>query len=163
MDMTAKELKLKPFTLFDEDWALLTAGKVDNHNSMTISWGEIGTLWHYDVVTVYVKPLRYTHDFMERNDLFVVSFFDESFRKALSLMGSKSGRDINKDKESHLTPTSYKGTTIYKEAKLSLICKKIYQNDLVLENMPEEEKRRYYEKEAPHTMYIGEILEVIEQ
>ncbi len=163
MDMTAKELKLKPFTLFDEDWALLTAGKVDNHNSMTISWGEIGTLWHYDVVTVYVKPLRYTHDFMEGNDLFVVSFFDESFRKALSLMGSKSGRDINKDKESHLTPTAYKDTTIYKEAKLSLICKKIYQNDLVLENMPEEERRRYYEKEAPHTMYIGEILEVIEQ
>lgn len=163
MDMTAKELKLKPFTLFDEDWALLTAGKVDNHNSMTISWGEIGTLWHYDVVTVYVKPLRYTHDFMEGNDLFVVSFFDESFRKALSLMGSKSGRDINKDKESHLTPIAYKDTTIYKEAKLSLICKKIYQNDLVLENMPEEERRRYYEKEAPHTMYIGEILEVIEQ
>lgn len=156
------EFESRPFELFDKTWSLLTAGPIENHNSMTISWGEMGTLWGKKVATVYVKPIRYTYSFMEKNDIFVLSFFDESFRKALSIMGSKSGRDLNKDEAAGLTPIPHGDTTIYKEAKLTLICRKIYQNDLVLENIPEAVVQTYYTKEKPHRMYVGEVIEMIE-
>ena len=32
-------------SVFDKQWALLTAGKEDSFNTMTISWGGLGTLW----------------------------------------------------------------------------------------------------------------------
>ena len=155
------ELETKPFELFNKDWALLTAGSFEDHNSMTISWGELGTLWNRKVATVYVKPCRYTYQFMEKNDYFVLSYFDEEYREGLKVMGSTSGRDIDKDKESKLTPIDYHGVTIYKEAKMTLICKKIYHNDLILENIPNSEVNRHYKEEKPHRMYIGEVVEVI--
>ena len=101
------------------------------------------------------------HQFMENNEFFVINFFDEEYRKALSIMGTKSGRDADKDKLSGLTPISHNETTIYKEAKLTLVCKKIYQHDMVLENIPQEAVETYYKEESPHTMYIGEVIEVI--
>ena len=61
---------------------------------MTISWGELGTLWNKSVATVYVKPCRYTYNFMEENDYFVLSFFQEEYRDALKIMGNK---DIHVD------------------------------------------------------------------
>ena len=159
--MMNKKIETNPFELFDKKWALLTAGTIDKHNSMTISWGEMGTLWSKPVVTVYVKPCRYTHNFMEENEYFVVSFFKEEHRKSLSIMGSQSGRDINKDEASKLTPIKYKDLTIYKEAEMTIICKKVYQNDLDLSNIPEFAKNTYYEKEAPHTMYVGVVEEIL--
>ena len=152
---------IKPFDLFNKSWALVIAGPINNHNSMTVSWGELGTLWRKDVATIYIKPCRYTHQFMENNEFFVISFFDEEYRKALSIMGTKSGRDADKDKLSGLTPISHNETTIYKEAKLTLVCKKIYQHDMVLENIPQEAVETYYKEESAHTMYIGEVIEVI--
>ena len=156
-----KSIELKPFELFDKQWALLTAGSIDNHNSMTISWGGTGTLWSKPVATVYVKPCRYTHDFMEENDYFVLSFFPEEYRRNLGVMGSVSGRDVDKDKEGKLTPVKHGDVVIYQEAELTLVCKKIYQNDLDINVIPEEEIKRHYSSQAPHTMYIGEIVEII--
>ena len=150
------------FRSFHNDWALVTSGDISIHNSMTISWGEMGTIWNKPVVTIYIKPCRYTHSFIENNECFVVSFYDEKYKKALGVMGSKSGRDINKDVESGLTPYSYKGLTLYKEAKLSLVCKKIYQNDLDINNIPKGAINNHYKVEAPHTMYIGEVIEIKE-
>ena len=43
------------FEIYDKDWALLTAGSAEKFNTMTISWGGLGTLWNKPVVTVYVK------------------------------------------------------------------------------------------------------------
>ena len=159
--MKDKELITKPFDVFNNGWALITAGDIDNHNSMTISWGEMGTLWSASVITVYVKPCRFTHKFFEDNDYFVVSLFDEKYKSALAIMGSHSGRDVNKDELSGLTPISHNNVTVYKEAKFTFICKKIYFNDLHLENVPEEYKKKYYEIDKPHTMYIGEVVEIL--
>ena len=161
--MDKKEINIEPFTAFNKDWALLTAGDLDNHNSMTISWGEMGTLWNKKVVTVYVKPCRYTYKFMEKNNFFVISFFEEIYRQSLVVMGSKSGKNTDKDKESGLTPIEHGWVTIYKEARLTIICKKIYEQDLVLKNMPKEAIETYYQKEKPHRMFIGEVVEIIEK
>ena len=161
--MNESELMIKPFEQFNDDWALVTAGPINDHNSMTVSWGGMGTLWSKPVVTIYIKPVRHTHQFIEKNEYFVVSFFDEKYRRALQAMGTYSGRNEDKDKLSKLTPVSHGEVTIYQEAKLTIICKKIYQNDLDINNIPEEDVKKYYQHEAPHTMYIGEVVEIINQ
>ena len=78
------------------DRALLTAGEKGNYNTMTVSWGMLGELWGKDMVTVFVRPQRYTYEFMEKYDNFTLSFFGSEYRRALSFCGSKSGRDFDK-------------------------------------------------------------------
>lgn len=151
------------FMKFDKEWALLTAGSLDDHNAMTISWGGMGTLWHKPVVTVYVKPVRHTYEYMEKNDYFTVSFYPERYRKALMLMGSKTGRDCDKDKEAGLTAETVGESVTYKEAEITLLCRKIYFNDLDTANMPADVVRANYTAEAPHRMYLGEVIGIIEK
>ena len=85
-------LEADVFTKFDKQWALVTAGTPEHYNTMTISWGGLGTLWERPVATVYVKKNRYTFEFMEESDYFTVSFYPKEQRRALSLLGSTSGR-----------------------------------------------------------------------
>ena len=148
--------------IFQKDWALVTAGSMDNYNTMTIGWGGLGTLWRKPVCTVYVKPCRYTHSFMEANDYFTVSFFDDEYRGALSVLGTKSGRDGDKVSEVGFTPVAAGESITFKEAKITLLCKKIYRQDLTLDAMPSDAIEKYYTEEAPHTMFIGEVVDIIE-
>ncbi|MBO4384540.1 MAG: flavin reductase family protein [Clostridia bacterium] len=157
MTFTADILKL-----FDEKWALVTAGAPDSFNTMTVSWGGMGTLWSRPVVTVYIKPVRYTHEFLDRNEYFTVSFFDGRYKKALALLGSKSGRDTNKVALSGLTPKEITPEAVgFEEAEATIVCRRILRQDLDLEAIPDFAKKTYYETEAPHTMYIGEIEKIL--
>lgn len=147
--------------LFNKEWALVTAGNRDSFNTMTIAWGGLGTLWSTPVATVYVKPIRYTHDFLESNDYFTVSFFNEEHRKALGLLGTVSGRDCDKVAQSGLTPLFIDNGVTFDEAYVTLVCKKIYRQDMDIHAMPQFAIDRYYQTEAPHTMFIGEVVDVI--
>ena len=62
------ELKTDIFSKFDKEWAFLNAGNMDKFNSMTVSWGGLGTLWGKPVATVYVRTSRYTHEFMDNGE-----------------------------------------------------------------------------------------------
>ena len=150
------------FGIFNDTWALLTAGNKDGFNTMTISWGGLGTLWSKPVATVYVKPIRYTHEFLDKNDYFTISFFAEEHRNALMVMGMKSGRNTDKVKESGLTAEFLDNAVTFKEAKTTLLCKKIYTQDLDVGNMTEDVVNAFYTAEAAHTMYIGEVVDIIE-
>ena len=150
------------FGIFNDVWALLTAGNKDSYNTMTISWGSLGTLWNKPIATVYVKPVRYTHQFLDKNDYFTISFFPEEYRNALTLLGTKSGRDCDKVNEAGLTSDFLEKSVTFKEAKTTLLCKKIYRQDLDVSNMPENVIKTYYTTEAAHTMFIGEVVEIIE-
>lgn len=147
--------------IFNKDWALVTAGNKDKFNTMTIGWGGLGTLWSKPVATVYVKPIRYTHEFLESNEYFTVSFFDEQYRKALGLLGTLSGRDSDKVAQSGLTPLFVDNGVTFAEAYVTLVCKKIYRQDMDLDAMPQFAIDRYYQTEAPHTMFVGEVVDVI--
>ena len=149
------------FSQYDKKWALVSAGTIQKHNTMTVSWGGMGTLWSRPVVTVYIKPCRYTYGFMNDNDYFTVSFYPEECRKALGVMGKLSGRDVDKDKESGLTPLDLDKAVTYKEAEVTILCKKIYAQDLKSDRMPQDVVERYYTEEAPHRMFIGEVVEII--
>lgn len=148
-------------SVFDKKWALLTAGKEDSFNTMTVSWGGLGTIWNKPVATVYVRTSRYTHDFMDANEYFTVSFYPEECRKALGVLGSKSGRDMDKMKDSGLTPVRTGESMSFKEAEVTIVCKKIFKQQLETANMPKEVAKAMYEGQAPHDMYIGEIVDII--
>ena len=110
--MKAFETKdYKAFTMFEERWALVTAGTLDDFNTCTVSWGSMGNMWgmlgnDISTVTVYIHPARYTQEFMAKYDTFTVSLFPNSQRKALGYLGSHSGRDEDKVANSGLTPVS---------------------------------------------------------
>lgn len=155
------EFNVNAFELFNSDWALLTAGENDRFNTMTISWGGLGTLWGRSVVTVYVKPIRYTHAFLEENEYFTVSFYDEKYRNALMLLGSRSGRDGDKVAAAGLTAMPIANSVTFKEAEVTLLCRKIYRQDMDVSAMPADVVKTFYETEAAHTVYIGEVVDII--
>lgn len=166
--MDLKKFNLAPLYAIDQEWALLTCGVKGNFNTMTISWGGLGTIWNKPVVTVYVKPIRYTYEFMENNEYFTISFYDKKYKKDLGILGSKSGRNINKIELTKLTPEFFKNNTSFKEAKLTIICKKIYFQDLDInninvDNIPQSEVDRFYKTEPIHRMYIGEVIDIIDK
>ena len=149
------------FKKLDKDWALLSAGTVEDHNAMTVSWGGMGTLWGKPVVTVYVRPNRHTYGYIEENELFTLSFYPEQYRKALGVMGSKSGRDCDKDALAGLDPISAGESVSYRQAEVTLVCRKLYFNDLVEENIPADILKTFYDPEPIHRMYIAEVVDII--
>lgn len=155
-------LKIDAFDAFGRQWALLTGGTMDDHNAMTISWGGLGSLWNRSVATVYVRPSRHTYQFMERHDGFTISFYAPEYRDALMLMGCESGRDLNKDQAAGLTPVAAGDGVSYAEAEITLVCKKLYAQDMDGALIPEEIRSRFYgDGETVHRMYIGQIMEVL--
>lgn len=150
------------FTQFDKEWALLTAGTKEKFNSMTISWGGLGTLWNKPVATVYVRTSRYTYEFMNENEYFTVSFYPEQYKKELGVLGSKSGRDIDKMHASGLTAKPLDNGVTFREAGTTLVCKKLFAQELDVNNMPENIAHALYEGDAPHVMFIGEVVDIIE-
>ena len=122
-----KELDQNVFSMIGEQWMLVTAGTAERCNTMTASWGGLGVLWGKPVATVYIRPQRYTLEFVERENCFTLSFFGEEYRKALALCGSKSGRDVDKVKECGFTVAGAAcGAPYFEEAGLVLVCKKAY-------------------------------------
>lgn len=165
--MKLEELKFAPFNDLDKNYALLTAGSKDDFNTMTISWGGFGTIWNKPVVTVYVKPIRYTYKFMEDNDFFTVSFYDDKYKKDLLTLGTKSGRDSDKISLTSLNPLYLDNSVSFEEANVTLVCKKIYYQDLNLElikeNLSNDIYNRFYGDDPVHRMYIGEVVDIIKK
>ena len=158
-----QEIFDNPFKLFGSDWGLVTAGNPEGLNTMTVSWGGVGIMWNKPVTFTFIRPTRYTFEFLERNDLFTICFFDESYREALSFCGSKSGRNVNKVEETGLTPMfTEDGTPCFEQARMVLVCKKLYAQFLNEESvLGGEPVLKQYNGDEYHKMYISEILEVL--
>ena len=156
-----KDFNVNAFKIFEDDWALAAAGVEGDYNAMTIAWGGLGTLWGRPAATVYVKKNRYTHDFMEKNDWFTVSFFPEKYRKALGYMGAHSGRDGDKAAAAGLTPVYLDNAVTFREASVTLLCRKMYAHDFDVDAVPADVKETYYRTEPAHTMYVGEVVEIL--
>ena len=162
-EISVEELKDNPFTLINKDWMLITAGNEEKHNTMTASWGGVGELWGRYVSTIYIRPQRYTLEFVEREDYYSLCFFGPDCRQALNLCGSKSGREIDKDAATGLTPCFDEAAPYYEQARLVFLCRKLYRQDLeegcfldkgLLE--------KWYDNDL-HRMFIGEIVKVLEK
>lgn len=166
------EIKLNPMTMIGKKWWLITAGnEKSGYNTMTASWGHLGAIWeragnlpHLGLPTaiVYVRPQRYTKEFIDRENIFTLSVFDEEYRKSLLYLGTHSGKNENKIEKTKLTPVFTENTTYFKEAELVFICRKLYHAPLLESGFLDKGlvERNYKEKDF-HEMYVGEILEVL--
>ena len=161
--MDLKNFNLEPLYMIDQEWALLTSGNREKFNTMTVSWGGRGTIWNKPSVTVYVKPIRYTYEFMETNEYFTLSFYDNKYKKDLGILGTKSGKNTDKINLTTLNPEFLENAVSFKESKLTLICKKMYFQDLDIKNIPQKEIDKYYKTEPVHRMYIGEVIDIIDK
>lgn len=150
--------------LFDARWLLLTSGDFSQKqfNSMTISWGSLGVMWNRPFAQVVVRPVRYTFEFIERFDSFTLCAFPKSYRKALSLLGSKSGRDGDKIAEAGLTPTAARvvSAPAFAEAELVIECRKIYWQDFDPSHFLDAQIDQNYPQKDYHRIYYGEIVAI---
>ncbi len=151
-------LQNNPFQLIGKDWALVTAGTPKKYNTMTVSWGNMGVMWGKNIVTAFIRPQRYTHEFLESGDFFTLSFYGEEMRKALALCGKISGRDADKVAQAGLKPVIDGEHIYFEQAKLVLLCKKIYRDTIRPEGFLSEDIAESYPQKDYHDVYMGEIV-----
>ena len=122
-----KDLSENFFEVIGKEWMLVTAGNKDHFNTMTASWGGIGFLWNKPVVYVFIRPERYTFEFIEKSEYFTLSFLGEEHKDAHKVCGSKSGRDMDKVAATGLTPYFTElGNPCFEESRLTLQGKTLY-------------------------------------
>lgn len=156
-EINVRELDRSPIQMISDDWALLTAGKEGDWNTMAVSWGGVGELWGKDVVFVFVRPQRYTLEFMEKYDEFTLSFFDGEYKKELGICGAKSGRDIDKAAETGLVPEYIDNAVTFKQAKKVLVCKKVAFKDMTPDGFLDSSIEKWYPNKDYHRIYVGTI------
>ena len=149
--LEAWDMPGNPFEMIEHQAALFTAGTKEHFNTMTIGWGLMGDLWNVPAFTAYVRPSRYTWQFAEENDCFTVSFFGTPRPQALAVLGSKSGRDMDKIHQSGLTPVELEGQVAFEEAQV---------DDLKPEKIPQQWKDKFYGDGDYHRIYTGQVLSV---
>ncbi len=163
--VTAEAIKEAQKQIIDhlaDDWGLLTAGGIEDYNTMTIAWGETGTMWWKPVVSAYVVPSRHTYGYMRDNDYFTVSLFPPEYKDDLRILGTKSGRDGDKVALTKLTPKAIEHGVTFEEAALTVVCRKLFQQPLSTAELPGEVLERYYQTMGVHDRFMGEIVDVIE-
>lgn len=155
-------LRLDSINVWLNRWCLLTAGDKTSFNAMTIGWGSIGAMWSKPFIQVVVRPHRYTYEFMEKYNTFTVSVLPVQYRDAMQIIGSKSGKDCDKIKESGLTVVHSEivDAPTFKEAELVFECKKNYWQDMNPENFLDSAISEKYPAKDYHRIYFGEILAV---
>ena len=159
-----KALDKNVFSAIGDQWMLITAGTADRCNTMTASWGGLGVIWGAPAATCYIRPQRYTREFVEREEYFTLSFYGKEYHKQLQLCGSRSGRDTDKVKACGFTVrTAECGAPYFKEAELVLVCRKRFAQAMDPDNIPEEIKTKWYPKKDYHILYIGEIIEALKR
>ena len=161
-EISVEQLKDNPFTLINKDWMLITAGDAEKHNTMTASWGGVGELWGKYVSTIYIRPQRYTLEFVEREDYYSLCFFGPEYRQALNLCGSKSGREIDKAEETGLIPVFDQAAPYFEQASLVLVCKKLYAQPMDPAGFVDKAlDSRWYPDKDYHKMFVGEVIKVL--
>lgn len=165
-------LSINPMQMIGDDWWVIAAGNETNgYNAMTASWGHLGSIWkrpkgkaHRGLSTavVYVRPQRYTKEYLDREELFSLSVFGEQYRKALGYLGSHSGKDGDKISQAGLHPIFTDDTIVFSEARLTFICRKLYHAPLQESGFVDTSliEANYPQKDF-HEMYVGEILRVL--
>lgn len=156
------DVKENVVDLLKNQWALITAGSEDSLNTMTVSWGAVGELWAMDMVTAYIRPQRHTVGYLDDNDYFTLTFFPKENHDILAFCGSKSGRDVDKVKETGLIPVFDEAAPYFEQAKLVLVCRKVAKGDFTPDQMID---KSIIDKQYPandyHHIYYGAIEKVL--
>lgn len=157
-----EELTKNPFTMIGREWLLVTAEHEGRVNTMTASWGGVGIMWGKPVAYVFIRPQRYTKEFIDKADTFSLSVLDEEYRKTLSYLGTVSGRDEDKIGKSGLTVAHEGVTPYFAEANTALVCRKLFAQPYDPSGFIDKScDERWYPDKDYHIMYIAEIEDVL--
>jgi flavin reductase (DIM6/NTAB) family NADH-FMN oxidoreductase RutF len=125
-------------------WVIGTYDKAGKPNVMTASWTGI-CCSRPPCITVSIRRQAYTHGNIMENKAFTVSIPSEAFTREAAYFGTASGKDVDKFKETGLTPV--RGDSVNApyvgEFPLVIECKLVKTIEL-----------------GSHTMFIGEIKDV---
>ncbi|HDP25815.1 MAG TPA: flavin reductase family protein [Deltaproteobacteria bacterium] len=150
--------------LWSKRWFVLACGDFakGSYNAMTVGWGSFGIMWNKPFAQVVVRPTRYTFEFMERYDSFTLCAFPQRFRKALEILGSRSGRNCDKVAESGLTPVASRqvASPSFAEADLLIELTKIFSCDFDPERFLDASIEKHYPLKDYHRSYFGEVLAI---
>ena len=142
--------------------ALLCAGDLQHHNCMTIGWATIGVLWQRNVMIIYVRPTRYTYEFMNSSSDFTVSFIPPDMQIALDYCGTHSGREGDKLAACELTlaPSQCIVSPGIDQADLIFECVTLYRQDFDHNFFLDPSLEQMYPRKDYHRQYIGEIVRI---
>ncbi|MDD3902582.1 MAG: flavin reductase [Sphaerochaeta sp.] len=165
-EVAAEVLEMNPFTAIGKHGFLITAGNPESFNTMTASWGSMGVLWGKNIITLYVRDSRFTHQFLDSSNGFTCSFFGPEMKDSLLWCGKHSGRDGDKIAATGLEPVYISAPdgpdrVTFKQATLVFSCTKasvmhIEKNQFVLPGI-----EHNYRDEDYHTVYIGFIDKIL--
>ncbi|MBQ4128776.1 MAG: flavin reductase [Ruminococcus sp.] len=156
-------LEKSPFEMIGKDWMLISSGDKEKYNTMTASWGGVGVLWNKNVVFAFVRPQRFTYEFLNDNDYFSLSFFSQEYKNALAYCGKYSGRDVDKAKECNLTANFSENAPYFDEAETVIICKKLYIQDMKEECFLDKDLLSNYAGDDYHRVFVAQIVKVLKK
>ena len=155
-------IELNPFEKFGTEWAALVTEADGKINAMTVSWGGVGVLWGKNVATVYVRDSRYSKELIDAGEYFSLTFFEKHYKNTLKYLGAVSGRQEDKIKGVRLEVNRHKGVPFIDDGNFAMVCRKLSATKIDPDNIIDEKLReQFYKNGDPHTMYVGEILELL--
>ena len=163
-ERAAENINENIFKLIGKDWMLVAAQKDGKTNAMTASWGFAGVMWGKNCLITAIRPQRYTKEFIDGSDTFSITILPDGYRDTLNYFGSVSGRDEDKIAKSGLTVEKCENTPYFAEGKLVLICRKMFAQEIKAESFIDKEAlEKWYTNNDLHTLYVAEIVKVLEK
>ena len=87
---------------------LVTSGTMDHPNVMTLSWQTPVNSANPCLILLVISHVRYSYELIKKNNELVINIPGETLLEETHFVGCRTGRGINKFKESGLTPVSAK-------------------------------------------------------
>jgi flavin reductase (DIM6/NTAB) family NADH-FMN oxidoreductase RutF len=146
---------------FQEGLVLLVSqGKGESPNAMTIGWGTMGVIWAKPVFIVLVRPSRYTYGLIQETGEFTVNVVPPHLKEVANYCGTVSGRDKDKFAEKKLTalPSEKVLAPIIEECTIHFECRVIHKNDLIPSELDKAIVPQFYKAGDYHRLYFAEIL-----
>ena len=150
---------------------ILLNTQAEKFNSMIIGWGHLGIVWGKPTFHVYVREHRFTKTQMDKSETFSISVpMDKPDPTIMKVCGTLSGHNIDKVTEAGLIleEPDVIDTPALRNYPLTIECRKLYSQEQVLADIPEEIRKVMYPQDVDssyyranrdaHTMYIGEIV-----
>jgi flavin reductase (DIM6/NTAB) family NADH-FMN oxidoreductase RutF len=163
-DIPPEDFLVAAVHVWQTQWLLLAAGDLAKKewNCMTVGWGSFGVMWGRPFAQIVVRPTRHTVRFTDSSDSFTLCAFPEEHRRALSYLGSHSGRDGDKVKASGLTPipSHLVSSPGFEEAELIVECRTMYRDDIDPARFVDPALDSNYPKKDYHHVYFGDIVAI---
>ena len=159
------DLHAEPFAMIGRQWMLVSAEKEGRVNTMTASWGGMGVMWGKDVAFVFLRPQRFTKEFVDAAGRFTLSFYGEEHRQALAYLGRVSGRDEDKIAKVGFEVCDFDGAPAFTQAERVLVCRTLYTQQLDPAGFAPgcDADERWYPEKDYHTMDVAEIEAVYQK